>query len=78
MLRLTGLPASSIYPLAIVRPAGGRIEIVFIGEERTTRVDVDVRLRARRATISSPSSSTCWPSCRRWARGEPGHGDPAA
>ena len=44
MLRLTGLPATSIYPRAIVRPADGRIEIVFTGEEGTTRIDVDLRL----------------------------------
>ena len=44
MLRLTGLPASSIYPRAIVRRAEGRIEIVFIGEEGATRIDVDLRL----------------------------------
>ena len=44
MLRLTGLPASSIYPRAIVRPADGRIEILFTGDEGTTRIDVDLRL----------------------------------
>jgi hypothetical protein len=44
VLRLTGLPASSIYPRAIVRRAEGRIEIVFIGAEGTTRIDVDLRL----------------------------------
>ena len=44
MLRLTGLPASSIYPRAIVRRAEGRIEIVFIGEQGSTRIDVDLRL----------------------------------
>ena len=44
VLRLTGLPASSIYPRAVVRPAEGRIEIVFMGEEGTTRIDVDLRL----------------------------------
>ena len=44
VLRLTGLPAPSIYPRAIVRPAEGRIEIVFSGEEGTTRIDVDLRL----------------------------------
>jgi hypothetical protein len=44
VLRLTGLPASSIYPRAIVRCAEGRIEIVFIGEQGSTRIDVDLRL----------------------------------
>jgi len=44
VLRLTGLPASSIYPRAIVRPADGRIEILFTGDEGTTRIDVDLRL----------------------------------
>lgn len=44
VLRLTGLPASSIYPRAIVRLAEGRIEIVFTGEEGATRIDVDLRL----------------------------------
>ena len=44
VLRLTGLPASSIYPRAIVRPAEGRIEIVFAGEAGTTQIDVDLRL----------------------------------
>jgi hypothetical protein len=44
VLRLTGLPAPSIYPRAIVRPAGGRIEIVFSGDEGATQIDVDLRL----------------------------------
>ena len=44
VLRLTGLPAPSIYPRAIVRPAEGRIEIVFTGDEGETRIDVDLRL----------------------------------
>jgi hypothetical protein len=44
VLRLTGLPAPSTYPRAIVRPAEGRIEIVFSGDEGTTRIDVDLRL----------------------------------
>ena len=44
VLRLTGLTAPSIYPRAIVRPAEGRIEIVFAGDEGTTRIDVDLRL----------------------------------
>ena len=34
----------STHPRAIVRPAEGRIEIVFSGDERTTRIDVDLRL----------------------------------
>ena len=44
VLRLTGLPAPSIYPRAIVRPAEGRIEIVFSGREGATRIDVDLSL----------------------------------
>jgi hypothetical protein len=45
VLRLTGLPAPSIYPRATVRRAEGRIEIVFTGEEgAATRIDVDLRL----------------------------------
>jgi hypothetical protein len=45
VLRLTGLPAPSIYPRASVRAAEGRIEIVFTGEEgAATRIDVDLRL----------------------------------
>jgi hypothetical protein len=44
VLRLTGLPARSIYPRAIVRHAEGRIEIVFSGDEGATRIDVDLRL----------------------------------
>jgi hypothetical protein len=44
VLRLTGLPAPSIYPRASVRLAEGRIEIVFTGEEGATRIDVDLRL----------------------------------
>ena len=44
MLRLTGLPAPAVYPRAVVRPAEGRIEIVFSGEAGGTRIDVDLRL----------------------------------
>jgi hypothetical protein len=44
VLRLTGLPAPSIYPRASVRPAEGRIEIVFTGDEGATRIDVDLSL----------------------------------
>jgi hypothetical protein len=44
VLRLTGLPAASIYPRATVRPAEGRIEIVFTGAEGATQIDVDLRL----------------------------------
>jgi hypothetical protein len=44
VLRLTGLPAPSIYPRATVRPADGRIEILFTGDEGTMRIDVDLRL----------------------------------
>jgi hypothetical protein len=44
VLRLTGLPARSRYPVATVRRAEGRIEIVFTGDQGTTRIDVDLRL----------------------------------
>jgi hypothetical protein len=44
VLRITGLPAPSRYPRAIVRRGQGRIEIVFSGEDGSTRVDVDLRL----------------------------------
>lgn len=44
VLRLTGLPAPSIYPRAIVRRTEGRIEIVFSGAEGATQIDVDLRL----------------------------------
>ena len=44
VLRLTGLPAPSLYPRATVRPAEGRIEIVFSGAEGSTQIDVDLRL----------------------------------
>ena len=44
VLRLTGLPAPSKYPRATVRPAEGRIEIVFSGPEGATQIDADLRL----------------------------------
>jgi hypothetical protein len=44
VLRLTGLPAPARYPRASVRPAEGRIEILFSGEEGATRIDVDLGL----------------------------------
>ena len=44
VLRLTGLPAPSLYPRATVRPAHGRIEIVFSGPQRSTQIDADLRL----------------------------------
>jgi hypothetical protein len=44
VLRLAGLPAPSRYPRATVRRGEGAIEIVFAGEETSTRLDVDVRL----------------------------------
>jgi hypothetical protein len=45
VLRLTGLPAPSLYPRATVRPAeGGRIEIVFSGPQGSTQIDADLRL----------------------------------
>ena len=44
VLRLTGLPAPSLYPLVTVRPAEGRIEIVFGGPQGATQIDADLRL----------------------------------
>ena len=44
VLRLTGLPAPSLYPRAVVRPAEGRIEIVFSGPQGSTQIDADLRL----------------------------------
>jgi hypothetical protein len=44
VLRLTGLPAPALYPRAIVRPADGRIEIVFSGPRGSTQIDADLRL----------------------------------
>jgi hypothetical protein len=44
VLRLTGLPAPSLYPRATVRPADGRIEIVFSGPQGSTQIDADLRL----------------------------------
>ena len=44
VLRLTGLPAPSLYPRATVRPAEGRIEIVFSGPRGATQIDADLRL----------------------------------
>jgi len=44
VLRLTGLPAPSLYPRATVRPADGRIEIVFSGPAGSRQVDADLQL----------------------------------
>jgi hypothetical protein len=44
VLRLTGLPAPALYPRALVRPAPGRIEIVFTGPRGSTQIDADLRL----------------------------------
>lgn len=44
VLRLTGLPAPSNYPNATVRPAEGRIEIVFSGPQGSTQIDADLSL----------------------------------
>jgi hypothetical protein len=44
VLRLTGLPAPALYPRVIVRPADGRIEIVFSGPRGSTQIDADLRL----------------------------------
>ena len=46
MLRITGLPARARYPRATVSRGEGRIEILFSGEEGSTRIDVDLRYLA--------------------------------
>jgi hypothetical protein len=46
VLRLTGLPAPSLYPRATVRPAEERIVIVFSGPQGSTQIDADLRLVA--------------------------------
>jgi hypothetical protein len=67
VLRLTGLPASSIYPRASVRLGEGRIEIVFSGPEGSTQIDAD--LRDLLAKLQAQGYETSW---------ERGHDDPAA
>ena len=47
MLRITGLPSRARYPRATVTRAEGRIEILFSGDEGSTRIDVDLRLLGR-------------------------------
>ena len=80
VLRLTGLPAPSIYPRAIVRPAEGRIEIVFSGPQGSTQIDADLRLIGPvedlealqldlLAKLQAQGYETAW---------DRGHGDPAA
>lgn len=44
VLRITGLPSRARYPRATVTRAEGRIEILFSGDEGSTRIDVDLRL----------------------------------
>jgi hypothetical protein len=81
VLRLTGLPAPSLYPRAIVRPAAGRIEIVFSGPQGSTQIDADLRFIAPAddpefvqldllAKLQAQGYETTWD------RG--GQGDPAA
>ena len=80
MLRLTGLPAPSNYPNATVRPADGRIEIVFSGPQGSTQIDADLRLIGLGedletvqldllAKLQAQGYETTW---------DRGHGDPAA
>jgi hypothetical protein len=80
VLRLTGLPAPSIYPRAIVRPAEGRIEIVFSGPQGSTQIDADLRLIGPAedlealqldllAKLQAQGYETAW---------DRGHDDPAA
>ena len=80
MLRLTGLPAPSLYPRATVRPAEGRIELVFSGPQGSTQIDADLRrlgpvedLEAVQldllAKLQAQGYETTW---------DRGHGDPAA
>jgi hypothetical protein len=81
VLRLTGLPAPSHYPRATVRPAEGRIEIVFSGPQGATQIDADLRLLGASddleavqldllAKLQAQGYETTWD------RG--GHSDPAA
>jgi hypothetical protein len=81
VLRLTGLPAPSLYPRVTVRPAEGRIEIVFSGPQGATQIDADLRLLGATddleavqldllAKLQAQGYETTWDRA--------GHGDPAA
>jgi hypothetical protein len=81
VLRLTGLPAPSLYPRAVVRPAKGRIEIVFSGPRGSTQIDADLRLveptddlEALQLDLLAKLQAQGYDT--RWDRG--GQGDPAA
>ena len=81
VLRLTGLPAPSLYPRATVRPAEGRIEIVFSGPQGSTQIDADLRLRravddleAMQLDLLAKLQAQGYEAT--WDRG--GQGDPAA
>ena len=81
VLRLTGLPAPSLYPRAVVRPAEGRIEIVFSGPQGSTQIDADLRLveptddlEALQLALLAKLQAQGYDT--RWDRG--GQGDPAA
>jgi hypothetical protein len=80
VLRLTGLPAPSIYPRATVRLGEGRIEIVFSGPEGSMQIDADLRLLGPvddleavqldlLANLQAQGYETSW---------DRGHDDPAA
>ena len=80
VLRLTGLPAPSLYPRANVRPARGRVEIVFSGPQGVIQIDADLRLVGATddleamqldllAKLQAEGYETTW---------ERGQGDPAA
>jgi hypothetical protein len=78
---LTGLPAPSLYPRAVVRPADGRIEIVFSGPQGSTQIDADLRLvgptddlEAMQLDLLAKLQAQGYETT--WDRG--GQGDPAA
>jgi hypothetical protein len=80
VLRLTGLPAPSLYPHATVRAAEGRIEIVFTGRQGSTQIDADLRLigpvddlEALQLDLLAKLQAQGYET--RWERR---HGDPAA
>jgi hypothetical protein len=81
VLRLTGLPALSLYPRATVRPAHGRIEIVFSGPQGSTQIDADLRLLG---PVDDPEAVQLDLLAKLQAQGyeatwdRSGHDDPAA
>jgi hypothetical protein len=81
VLRLTGLPAPARYPRAIVRPADGRIELVFSGPQGSKQIDADLRLigpaddlEAMQLDLLAKLQAQGYETT--WDRG--GQGDPAA